>query len=107
MITFQNALIHALAYLKTQQAGHCMSMPLKVTSALNIPLSEWCEENRLAWSITGQTLTLRLLADGESYAPPDPTIPPVGTPISKLHPGNRFRLMEGLPFLPQPQTPPR
>lgn len=101
MITVKNALVHALAYLKTQQAGHRMSMPVSVTESLQVPLAEWCEKNGLVWWINGKTLTLRLLADGENYIPPDPTIPPVGTPVSQLHPGNRMRLMMGQPFLPE------
>lgn len=101
MITVKNALVHALDYLKTQQAGHCMSMPARVTDALDEMLGEWCQRNGLAWSINDKTLTLRLLADGENYIPPDPTIPPVGTPLNKLHPGNRLRLMMGQPFLPE------
>ena len=101
MITASNALIHALSHLQAQQAGHCISMPVRVTAALNIPLSEWCQKNGLAWSIDGKTLTLRLLADGKNYSPPNPKIPPVGTPLNKLHPGNRMRLMMGQSLLPE------
>ena len=36
--------------------------------------------------------------------PPDPSIPPPGTPIDQIHPGNRFRVMFGQPLLPQPPT---
>lgn len=101
MITASNALIHALAYLQAQKAGHTMSMPASYTKALDMPLAEWCQKNGIAWWINGKTLTLRLLADGENYSPPDPTIPPVGTPLNKLHPGNRIRLMMGQPLLPE------
>lgn len=101
MITASNSLIHALAFLQTQQAGHCMSMPSSVTAAINVPLAEWCEKNGLAWWVNGKTLTLRMLDDGENFTPPDPTIPPVGTPMGKLHPGNRLRLMMGQPLLPE------
>jgi len=101
MITVKNALVHASAYLQKHKAGHTLSMPARVTAALNVPLAEWCQKNGFAWRINGKTLTLRLLADGENYVPPDPTIPPVGTPISKLHPGNRMRLMMGQSLLPE------
>lgn len=107
MITVQNALIHALAYLQAQQAGHTMSMPARVADVLDVPLAEWCQKNGLAWWINGKTLTLKLMADGENYEPPDSTIPPVGTPLDKLHPGNRLRLMMGQAMLPQHETPPQ
>jgi hypothetical protein len=97
MITISNALLAALAFLQTQQSGHVIHMPASAAQRLN--LSEWCAKNGLAYWINGKTLTLRLLADGVDFVPPDPTIPPVGTPLNKLHPGNKIRLMMGQPLL--------
>lgn len=99
MITVSNALVSALAYLQAQQAGHTIKMPAAAANGVDLPA--WCEKHGLSFAISGGKLTLQLRQDGPGYQPPDPRIPAPGTPIEKLHPGNRFRVMFGQSLLPQ------
>lgn len=99
MITIANALEFSLNWLQSEPAGKSISLPLAAAKSLN--LVEWCALHDLNYSVSEDTLTLTNRVDGKRYVSPDPTIPPPGTPINKLHPGNRFRLLAGLPLLPQ------
>lgn len=60
-------------------------------------LEAWMERHGLQCQTVGTDFTFW---HGE-LPPPDPSIPPQGTPIDQLHPGNRFRVMFGQSLLPQ------
>jgi len=104
MITYANLPQSVAAWLLSHP-GQRMRINIKQFRSCGIrefhEFEAWMEKHGLQSRAIGADF---LIWHGELPTPAPDFIPPPGTPIDKLHPGNRFRVMFGQPLLPENPT---